>query len=508
MRDELTKIIDRFGTLRVVVLGDAILDRYITGDTTRLCREAPVPVMEVERCGDFAGGAANTAVNLATLGADVCFVSLIGDDQSGRALDQCLRRAGVERRLIRDPQRATVTKTRMICGKQMLLRMDQGSTMLPRGNIDRRLCAAAAKEALDCDILLISDYGCGAISERTIGRLEQLRSRTSATFAVDSRRRLMDFAKLRPDLAKPNYEEALFALGREKPPGPGRPEFIEGNGHLLQSITNAKVVAVTLDSDGALILATGCTAYRTYTRPVQNSQAAGAGDTFVSAMALALHAGASIHAAAEIASSAAAVVVERRSTAACSQAELKVQLTEGMKVLDCPAALQGRAAFYRSQNRRIVFTNGCFDIVHAGSIACLHRAREMGDVLFVGVNSDDSVQKIKGTGRPINTLEDRIKILRSIECIDHIVPFGERTACSIIQSVKPHVYVKGGDYSADSLPEVPSVIACGGEVVILPLLNSSSTSKIIRKIRQMQDLSSSLPLQTGDASERSIHEIN
>jgi D-beta-D-heptose 7-phosphate kinase/D-beta-D-heptose 1-phosphate adenosyltransferase len=210
---------------------------------------------------------------------------------------------------------------------------------------------------------------------------------------------------------------------------------------------------------------------------------AGAGDTFTSTLALALAAGAAATQAAELASAAAAVVVGKERTAACTAQELREVLGALGKYVPDLTRLAARAEFYRRQGRTVVFTNGCFDILHKGHVSLLHRARALGDVLIVGVNSDAGIRRLKGPSRPINTLEDRVQVLAALGCVDHLIAFDEDTPCNLIRALRPQVFVKGGDYTRERLPEAPLVEELGGVVHILPSVEAHSTTGLIEKIQ-------------------------
>jgi D-beta-D-heptose 7-phosphate kinase/D-beta-D-heptose 1-phosphate adenosyltransferase len=274
---------------------------------------------------------------------------------------------------------------------------------------------------------------------------------------------------------------------------------------LVARLTGARLAAVTLDRDGALFFERGSPPYRTYARPAANSRAAGAGDTFVGALALGLAAGAHTPVVAELAAAAAAVVVAKDGTAACYAQELREYVSAGGKYVPDLRRLAARVEFLRQQGRRIVFTNGCFDILHRGHITYLNQAKALGDVLVVGVNSDDGIRRLKGPDRPINTLEDRIQVLAALSCVDHLTAFDEDTPCNLIQALRPHVFVKGGDYTRERLPEAPLVEAFGGVVQILPYLQDRSTTGIIERIQKVYgrpDAQAYPPARAGDGKGR------
>jgi D-beta-D-heptose 7-phosphate kinase/D-beta-D-heptose 1-phosphate adenosyltransferase len=250
----------------------------------------------------------------------------------------------------------------------------------------------------------------------------------------------------------------------------------------LEDRTGAEIVAVTLDVAGAVVLERGCEPYRTFTRPAPQHWSAGAGDCFTAAFALALAAGAHTPAAADLASAAATACVATGGTALCPAAALREQL-DGSRKRVSEAELDALVARWRAERRRIVFTNGCFDILHHGHISYLNRAKAMGDVLIVGLNSDASVRGLKGPTRPVNPEADRAAVLAALSAVDLVLPFEEPTPAALIARIRPDLYVKGGDYRLETLPEAPLVQALGGEVKLLPFLDDRSTTGIIERIR-------------------------
>jgi D-beta-D-heptose 7-phosphate kinase / D-beta-D-heptose 1-phosphate adenosyltransferase len=490
MSHALSGIIDRFRGLEVLVVGEAMLDVYLEGRSGRLCREAPVPIVDLAGRRDAPGGAANTAVNAAALGARAHLLSVVGDDAEGGLIRRSLGGAGVETtHLLVDPGRRTLAKNRVVAASQLLLRFDQGSTGRVDPSVERLLVRRLVDLLPRCDAVIISDYGYGILTPGVVAALAGLQRRSPRVLAADSK----DLAAYRGvglTAVKPNYEEALELLGG-RPGGPAgsRADEIAGWGEQLLRRTGARMAAVTLDTEGAVVLEHDRPPYRTYARPQRHSQAAGAGDTFLATLALALAAGAETPAAADLASAACAAVVAREGTTACSDRELREQLASVSKLAADAPELAARLEAQRRRGRRVVFTNGCFDILHRGHIAYLSRAKALGDMLVVGVNSDDSIRRIKGPSRPINPLEDRIQLLAALSCVDQIVPFVEDTPCDLVRAVRPDVFVKGGDYTRDQLPEAAIVEAYGGEVRILPFVADRSTTDIIERIRVAYSLS-------------------
>lgn len=484
MSGTLSTLIERFAGLRVLVIGEGMLDSYLHGITERLCREAPVPIVDVSRRLESPGGAGNTAVNARALGADVTLLSTIGDDADGAALCACLASHGVRTdAVLRDPRRRTLAKQRLVAGGHMVVRFDQGSTGPLEAEAERALAGRALDLAARHDVVLVSDYGYGVLGPRVIAALAESQARAGKVIVVDSKS-LAAYRRVGVTAVKPNFAEAIALLGGAGRRGrQERTELIMAQGQRLLETTGARIAAVTLDTEGALFFERGRAPYRTYARPTDHSRAAGAGDTFAAALGLALAAGADLPAAAELASAAAAVVVDKDGTATCAALELRTAVTPADKVVADPAMLGLRLDVHRRAGRRIVMTNGVFDLLHRGHVTYLNAAKSLGDVLVVGVNADATVRRLKGAGRPINRLEDRAQVLAALSAIDYIVPFDEDTPVALVRLVRPDVFVKGGDYTVERLPEAAVVRELGGEVSILPWERDRSTTSIIERIR-------------------------
>ena len=500
MQITLSRLIDAFTGLNVVVIGDAMLDSYLEGSSDRLCQEAPVPIVTLSNRKNIPGGAANTAVNLRSLGGQVTFLSVVGDDLEGKLLREALEERGVStENILTQPQRQTLAKHRVIASGQMLVRFDQGSTHSIDSEAERGLIDSLTQFYSQCDAVVISDYGYGILTPQVIQAIANLQSSTPRLLVADSKN-LAAYRHIGLTAVKPNYHEAMRLLNLPErrdaiSEGNTRADCISLHGEELLDITGAQIAAVTLDTEGAVIFERDSLPYRTYAQPTAHSRATGAGDTFISALTLALAAGATTSAAAELASAATAVIVTKEGTAACSVEELQAHISSGDKYVTDVSVLSNRLEFYRQQGRRIVFTNGCFDILHCGHIAYLNRAKALGDILVIGVNSDESIRRLKGLTRPINTLSDRVQVLAALSCVDCIIAFDEDTPCNLIRTVRPNVFVKGGDYTRERLPEAPIVEELGGTVEILPYLENRSTTRIIERIQQSFAPSNSLNMQ-------------
>jgi D-beta-D-heptose 7-phosphate kinase/D-beta-D-heptose 1-phosphate adenosyltransferase len=478
-------ILDSFPSQEILVIGETMLDSYLKGSSDHLCHEAPVPVVEVDEHEQIPGGAANTAVNAATLGARVHLLSVIGDDIEGRVVTRLLKEHGVQTSgIFVSPGRRTLAKQRILADSQMVVRFDHGDKKGITSEAERFLIRKLEQLFPHCSGLIISDYNYGVLTPNVIDALARLQEQHPQIIVADSKC-LTKFKPIGPTAVKPNYRQAMRLLNLDTTEGStNRIEQVLRHGEEILEITGAQIAAVTLDSDGAFIFERGRPLYRTYAKSSQVHSTAGAGDTYTSALTLALAAGGATPTAAEIASAAADIVVHKDGTSTTFTDELRGYFSGGEKIIEDPFLLAARIAAYRHEGRKIVFTNGCFDILHRGHITYLNQAKDLGDVLIMGVNSDESVARLKGPSRPLNPLEDRIQVLAALSCVDHIVPFYEDRPDELIKLVRPDVFVKGGDYTRETLPEAPLVERLGGKVEILPYIKDKSTTGVIEKIKK------------------------
>lgn len=485
MNVHLSQILDQWQAQTILVLGDAMLDCYLDGGSHRLSQEAPVPIVNITHCEDLPGGAANTAANVASLGGQVILLSVIGEDPEGRRLQTALDQRGVVTGcLITDADRKTLLKQRLLGNTHLLARMDQGSVDAIAPAIEQALIDQLKALFPKCDAVIVSDYHYGIMTPRVIEALIHLQSQYPRVLVVDSKR-LEAYQTAGVTAVKPNYQEAIRLLNLT-PVLEGRIQQIWNSGDRLLHLTGAERVTVTLDVDGAVVFEQNHPPLHLPTRPAPFSHTAGAGDTFVAALALSLATGATTEIAATLATRAAAIVVNQSKTTTCVFEDLCQSVIELTKFISHPFDLSVHLQRYRRAGQRIVFTNGCFDILHAGHVTHLTQAKALGDVLIVGVNTDESIQQLKGRERPVNPLNDRLIVLAALTCVDHVVPFAELSPRNLIQTVRPDLYIKGGDYTRETLPEAELVEALGGTVKILPHLGDRSTSRLIQQIRSAQ----------------------
>ncbi len=467
---------------RVVVVGDALIDGWMTGPAHRLGRDAPVPVVEVDSSSTAPGGAANAAANLAALGADVELVTVFGDDTDGRELRAALAAAGVGLdHAVVELGRSTPAKRRLVVAGQAVARYDTSCEPSVRRSTEAALADAVGAAVPDADAVLVADYGLGVCSERVRASLARVRRGLLVVDAHD----LAPWAELAPDAVTPSAAEAAALLGERAPAVDGnRLEWAAARHEALRAATGGAEVLLTLDVDGAVRLGDGPPLHRPTAGAAPDARACGAGDTFVAAWTAARAAGAEPELALSLAQSAADVVVAQPGTAVCSADALTARLAAAdrgrvLEHRDLLAAL----AEHRRAGHRIVFTNGCFDVLHRGHVAYLRQARELGDVLVVALNGDDSVSRLKGPERPVNPLEDRAGVVGAVDAVDLVTAFHTDTPVDLIAQVRPDVYAKGGDYTAQMLPETPVVERLGGEVRVLEYLSDHSTTAIVARIR-------------------------
>lgn len=500
---------------RVVVVGDMILDGWWRGRIERMAREAPAPVVDLEGRDESPGGAANTALNAASLGARVAMLSLVGEDGTeGPAvrLRRLLEAGRVDcSGLLSHPDATTTTKSRLVAGEQIIARIDE-SGAAPSPAALARLADRLPAALTDADAVVVCDYGLGSLDGKvreTLVRLLAGRGRPNigapggpplvVVDAHDPRR----WSDLRPDLATPNAKEALGLLAGAGSPGTDRPAYMRAHREQLLAATGARCVVVTMDRDGTLALpgddfdlgtsgeASGAPGRpirerRTWARPAGEKQASGAGDTFVACLTVAFAAGLPAPSALDLAQAAADVVVRRQGTSVCTTADLQEYFGGLAAVVSELDELVQHVETYRQEGRRVVLTNGCFDVLHRGHTRSLEQARLLGDVLVVAVNDDESVRRLKGEDRPINTVADRTAVLAALSCVDHVTVFSSDTAVPLIERLRPDVYAKGGNYRAEELAETPAVEAYGGSVVILDYVPDRSTTAVVRRIRAVE----------------------
>jgi D-beta-D-heptose 7-phosphate kinase/D-beta-D-heptose 1-phosphate adenosyltransferase len=483
--------------LAILVIGDLMLDGWWSGTIERLCREAPAPVVDVTTRDSAPGGAANTAMNLAALGARVSVAGIIGTDDAGATLRRKLESAGIDVRYLHShPDMVTTTKIRISSGGQVMLRIDDSARAVPADAL-AALASSVRSAVGHQDAVLVCDYGTGVLADPVRAALQEAlaveevpAAEGTAVETVGHRPLTVvdahdprPWAGLRPDLVTPNAQEAARMLDLRLPAGPGRVDAVSRRGDVLLSATGARAVVVTLDRDGTLLFSAGGGTHRTWARAAAEKQASGAGDTFVAALTLARSAGLPLTASLDFAQAAADVVVQQPGTSVCSTAQLSRHLESFADTALGAEELAHEVTARRAQGQRIVLTNGCFDMLHSGHTRYLNQAKQLGDLLVVALNSDESVRRLKGPGRPINTGVDRAAVIAALSCVDYVTIFDTPTASPLIRQLQPDVYAKGGDYTPEMLAETDAVEEYGGRVVILDYVAERSTTAVVQRIR-------------------------
>jgi D-beta-D-heptose 7-phosphate kinase/D-beta-D-heptose 1-phosphate adenosyltransferase len=464
---------------RVLVVGDVMLDRYWLGDTGRISPEAPVPVVKVSSLEDKAGGAANVAKNVAHLDGNVGLLGLIGQDDIGQTLEQILESENIHSQLVRVDELPTIAKMRVISRHQQVVRLDLEETFTEAHS---RLLLNKLEQVIDeYDYVLFSDYNKGALS--AIQDMITVAKAAGKVVLVDPKS--ADFSKYKgADYITPNLNEFKLAGGEV-----GSEATLTDSARKL--ISDAEVGAMLLTrSEQGMTLISGADKHHFAAQVREVSDVTGAGDTVIATLTTMLGAGMTAKDAVEVANIAAGIAVSKLGAATVTPEELSQKL--GQYLIENGEHYQApfdnvhqHIALAKRNGERIVFTNGCFDILHAGHVKYLAQAKAMGDRLVVGLNNDASISRLKGADRPINPLDERAMVLSALASVDWVIPFGSEaegdTPAKLIAQLSPDILVKGGDYKVSEIAGAEHVLSTGGRVEVLDFLNGCSTSNIIQK---------------------------
>ncbi|MFN4281733.1 MAG: D-glycero-beta-D-manno-heptose-7-phosphate kinase [Alphaproteobacteria bacterium] len=478
----LAAILDRLTGARVVIVGDAMLDRFIYGEVERISPEAPIPVLRETRETAMAGGAGNVARNIAALGAVTDFVSLIGDDAAGQQLSAMLAaEAGVVPRLRVLPDHLTTVKTRYVAGHQQMLRADRERTSGVPQALQRRIVENAQNLLPDAGALVVSDYGKGVFAPDGAAGLIAFARQAGVPVVVDPKG--ADFTRYRgATVVTPNRKELQAASGMAT----GSDEEIVAAARKIVADCGIDYVLATRSADGMSLIG----ASEVHHLPAEAREVfdvSGAGDTVVAAIAAGLAAGVPLLDAARLANVAAGIVVAKVGTAVARRDEIADAIHAGdllrgeRKIAGLDGALD-QVARWRRQGLRVGFTNGCFDLLHPGHVSLLEQARAACDRLIVGLNSDASVKRLKGPERPVQSEAARAVMLGSLAGVDLVVIFGEDTPLRLIKALKPDVLVKGADYALKDVVGGDLVQSYGGKVVLAELVPGQSTTATISRM--------------------------
>jgi len=468
--------IPRFNSAQILVVGDLMLDRYWQGPTSRISPEAPVPVVKVEQLEDRVGGAGNVALNIAALGAGASLVGVVGADDAAEALEARFSSAGIRTDFQVSFDKPTITKLRVISRHQQLLRLDfeEAFTTADTDQIAGKVEALLA----DVSVLVLSDYGKGGLQDPV--ELIQAARQHGIPVLVDPKG--SDFSRYRgATLMTPNMGEFEAVVGSCDSEG-----AIVAKGLALLEDLQLEALLVTRGEHGMTLLRRGVPEFHLPARAREVFDVTGAGDTVISVLAASLGAGETLPAAVVLANLAASIVVGKLGTATISAPELRraLQLEQGHgRGVVNEEQLLVDLADARAHGERIVFTNGCFDILHAGHVGYLEQARRLGERLIVAVNADESVRRLKGDGRPINSEDRRMAVLAGLESVDWVLVFTDDTPERLLKFIRPDILVKGGDYKKEAVVGWEIVEAYGGEVRALDFLDDCSTTAIVEKIQ-------------------------
>jgi D-beta-D-heptose 7-phosphate kinase / D-beta-D-heptose 1-phosphate adenosyltransferase len=469
----------------VLCIGDLMLDNFVYGDVSRVSPEAPAPVIAVRREDKVIGGAGNVARNIAGLSARCIFVGVRGDDEAGALLAAAFAdfAGSIEPHLVVDPSRPTTRKIRFVSEHYSthLLRADWEIATPVDADVETKLIAAATAAMPRADAVVLSDYAKGTLTPRVIRAVIDAARALGKHVIVDPK--AMNYAVYRgATVITPNRKE----LGEATRHATSTMDEVALAAANLARDVGSEAVLVTLSEDGLLLHVEGAPFVHVPADPVKIRDVSGAGDTVVATLAVMLALDGDFERAARAAKAAASVVVGKPGTASVSRAELLARLlpvtvSAEEKIIFDWALLGERIAEWRAHDLRIGFTNGCFDILHPGHVHVLTKAREACDRLVVGLNSDPSVARLKGEGRPIQNAHARAHVLAALEAVDLVVVFEQDTPLELLRRIRPKVLVKGGDYRPEDVVGRELVEADGGEVVLVDLLPGHSTSAIVRK---------------------------
>jgi D-beta-D-heptose 7-phosphate kinase/D-beta-D-heptose 1-phosphate adenosyltransferase len=481
----LAGVVRHFSHARILVVGDVILDRYRMGDAYRLSPEAPIPVLRPTRSHDTPGGAANVAMNIATLGGHAMLAGVIGDDDAGHAVCRLLHAsARVEAALIVTPGRPTTAKTRFIAGAQQLLRLDEETTAALDETTAAALLHRVAQALPDIDVVVLSDYAKGVLCDAVLYPLLDLIAAHGKPVIADPKR--PDFHAYRGvTVLTPNENEVRVATHIDA-------RFdaeADRAGRAALEATGGEAVLVTRSAKGLTLVRRGAVAMHFPARAREVADVSGAGDTLVAALAIAMAAGATLPEAAMLANVTAGISVGKPGTATVAQAELLTALHTGglagtdRKVRGVEEA-RTQVAAWHAQGLRVGFANGCFDLIHPGHVHLLSRARAGCDRLIVALNTDASVRRLKGPTRPVQNEAARAIVMASLSPVDMVVLFEEDTPLELIRALRPDVLIKGSDYTVDQVVGGDLVRGWGGAVLLVDLREGHSTSGTIRRMTE------------------------
>ena len=479
----LIPLIEALGTARVLTVGDAMLDRFVSGTVERISPEAPIPVLCVSGESAMLGGAGNVIRNLGALGVGGRYVGVVGEDGAGEDVESLLGEyPSVESTLVKDANRQTSIKTRFVAGTQQMMRADREDTRPIDGGVEKEVMAAVELGVADCDVVVLSDYGKGVLAPEIIrGIIARARAAGRPVF-VDPKGE--DYAVYKgASLLTPNRQELALAT---RMPTASDDEVVAAARVIIENC-GIEAVLATRSAEGMTLVTENGDVHHLSTEAREVYDVSGAGDTVVATMAAAVGVGANMNRAAQLANVAAGVVVGKIGTAAAYAAEVIAALHHQdlsyaeAKIMALPPALD-RIEVWRRNRLKVGFTNGCFDLLHPGHVTLLAKAKSACDRLIVGLNSDASVKRLKGEDRPLNSEMARATVLASLASVDMLVFFSEDTPKELIEAVRPDVLVKGADYAVAEVVGADFVQSNGGTVFLVDIEPGHSTTATIARL--------------------------
>ncbi len=466
-----------FQKAKILVVGDIILDRYLSGPINRISPEAPVPIVEVTQTSERPGGAANVALNIKALGAEVILLGIVGQDKEAQSISHMLTQAGIETHLI-ETQEPTIQKTRIVSSRQQLVRLDIEKPLTPRPD---QLLSAYQQLLPQANTVVLSDYAKGTLCNPAA--LIQAAKAQNIPVLVDPKAK--DFSIYDgATLITPNTKELEATVGKCETEA----SMIEKGMHLLNQ-HHLSALLVTRGINGMMLLSHREPPFLLKALAQEVFDVTGAGDTVIATLATSLAVNADLKTAVTLSNTAAGISVRKPGTSTVSIHELRRALQNQSAYCSLLKETELLAAVREAKacGEKIILTNGCFDLIHAGHITYLEAAKSLGNRLIIAVNDDASVARLKGDGRPVHSLEHRMLVLSGLRSVDWVVPFSEDTPSRLIELIKPDVLVKGGDYVEAQIAGATFVRSYGGDVTILPLLPNCSTTATIQKINSCQN---------------------
>lgn len=476
--------ISKFDRCNILVVGDLMVDEYLWGDVERISPEAPVQVVSIKSEDYSLGGSGNVVNNIVALGAKVSAVGVIGTGRDGQFLLNKLNELGVDTAgIFQDSDRPTTRKTRIIASSQHVLRIDRET----KESISEPTFEAITKfiedKTPDVDVVLISDYGKGLITEALLARLIAAAQKHKKITIADPKG--LDFSKYSGvSLITPNKKEAALASGIEVV---DEETLLEAGKKILQRAGIDKLL-ITCGKDGMVLFDRNKAPYKIRAETRQVYDVSGAGDTVLAVIGLAVASGISFEDGAVLANTAAGIVVEKVGTATVSRQELASALKHDdislkhKDLSELPFLIQD----LKKKGKRLVMTNGCFDLLHAGHIMLFSASKQLGDVLIVAIDDDDSVKDLKGPGRPVISARERVRIISALDTVDYVVVFSSQELSKLIEIIRPDVLTKGSNYTSEEVFGRELVEQLGGRVVLIPVTEEISSTRIIDNIRNSE----------------------